>query len=355
MVAVMDDFDAEERPVHQGCMAGFLHLFDRPQILSGRRLHHAPRRLLSSSSGSATPSERSMQLGQATPAPSSPDATPPAAPRPSLQLPPLDLKDGGASSGVSAAPSWRLPRLSLDSRAVVDGRGKYRPREIRTPSPPPRRRRPGWTTGGRPASSRGSWASTPSRFTATEGIQQRMAGRRAARGSSGGRRRSGCRGGRSRRGSGSSTRPSSSARPRRSHANRGRRCRPSRQSRRRRGGRPDVTPDRDPAPGAWCRGGAGSTRARFSRSPPSRRRDTAGRSRFTARSSGAYGSAASRSPRAISRRSSRCSRRCSSRDSSATKHLLLLLLRQCARRRPSSSCARRTAPRRNHLRRRRRG
>ncbi|KAK3118877.1 hypothetical protein QOZ80_9BG0709880 [Eleusine coracana subsp. coracana] len=135
MVAVMDDFDAEERPVHQGCMAGFLHLFDRPQILSGRRLHHAPRRLLSSSSGSATPSERSMQLGQATPAPSSPDATPPAAPRPSLQLPPLDLKDGGASSGVSAAPSWRLPRLSLDSRAVVDGRGKYRPREIRTPSP----------------------------------------------------------------------------------------------------------------------------------------------------------------------------------------------------------------------------
>ncbi|KAK3120222.1 hypothetical protein QOZ80_9AG0683910 [Eleusine coracana subsp. coracana] len=135
MVAVMEDLDGEERPLHQGCMAGFLHLFDRPQILSGRRLHHAPRRLLSSSSGSATPSERSMQLGQATPAPSSPDATPPAAPRPSLQLPPLDLKDGGASSGVSAAPSWRLPRLSLDSRAVVDGQGKYRPREIPTPSP----------------------------------------------------------------------------------------------------------------------------------------------------------------------------------------------------------------------------
>jgi hypothetical protein len=36
--------------VHQGCMAGFLHLFDRPQILSGKRLHHQPRRLLSSSS-----------------------------------------------------------------------------------------------------------------------------------------------------------------------------------------------------------------------------------------------------------------------------------------------------------------
>ena len=40
----------DERPMHQGCMAGFLHLFERPQILSGRRLHHAPRRLMSASS-----------------------------------------------------------------------------------------------------------------------------------------------------------------------------------------------------------------------------------------------------------------------------------------------------------------
>jgi hypothetical protein len=156
MVASAEDVvEAEERPVHQGCMAGFLHLFDRPNI---RRLHHTPRRLLSSSSvrslpcrsiagvsfpcsrwfltlvscvqqGSATPSERSMQLDR-----SSPDATPPpAAPRPSLQLPPLDLKDG---DGHAAPPSWRLPRLSLDSRSVVDGRGKYRPRDIRAPPSP---------------------------------------------------------------------------------------------------------------------------------------------------------------------------------------------------------------------------
>ncbi|KAK8447934.1 hypothetical protein SEVIR_8G178100v4 [Setaria viridis] len=145
MVAMSVDEDEErrldERPMHQGCMAGFLHLFDRPQILSGRRLHGSPRRLMSSgSSGSATPSERSMQLDRATPAPSSPDMTPPAAPRPSLQLPPLDLKDGGGGAGglggIGAAPSWRLPRLSLDSRAVVDARGKLRPREIRT-SPAP--------------------------------------------------------------------------------------------------------------------------------------------------------------------------------------------------------------------------
>jgi hypothetical protein len=76
-----------------------------------------------------------MQLDRATPAPSSPDMTPPAAPRPSLQLPPLDVMDGGGG-GVGTAPSWRLPRLSLDSRAVVDARGKLRPREIRT-SPAP--------------------------------------------------------------------------------------------------------------------------------------------------------------------------------------------------------------------------
>ncbi|KAJ1276069.1 hypothetical protein BS78_05G185700 [Paspalum vaginatum] len=135
MVAMRVDEDEErrldERPMHQGCMAGFLHLFDRPQVLSGRRLHSSQRRLTSASSGSATPSERSMPLERATPAPSSPDMTPPAAPRPSLQLPPLDLKDA-SGMGAGAAPSWRLPRLSLDSRAVVDARGKLRPREIRT-------------------------------------------------------------------------------------------------------------------------------------------------------------------------------------------------------------------------------
>uniref|UniRef100_A0A0E0MGP4 DUF4378 domain-containing protein n=1 Tax=Oryza punctata TaxID=4537 RepID=A0A0E0MGP4_ORYPU len=124
MVAMGAD-EEEERRMHQGCMAGFFHLFDRPQILSGKRLHHQPRRLLSSSSGSATPSERSMQLDRsperATPLPS-PDMTPPAAPRPSLQLPPLEMKDGGGPPAV-----WRLPRL-----------GKLRPRDIRTsPVAPP--------------------------------------------------------------------------------------------------------------------------------------------------------------------------------------------------------------------------
>lgn len=55
------------------------------------------------------------------PLPSSPEMTPPAAPRPSLQLPPLDLKDRGG-----ATASWRLSRLSLDNLVVVDARGKRR-------------------------------------------------------------------------------------------------------------------------------------------------------------------------------------------------------------------------------------
>jgi hypothetical protein len=38
MVASADDVvEAEEQSMHQGCMAGFLHLFDRLKI---RRLHH---------------------------------------------------------------------------------------------------------------------------------------------------------------------------------------------------------------------------------------------------------------------------------------------------------------------------
>jgi hypothetical protein len=107
--------------MHQGCKAGFLQLFGHPKIC---RLHRMPRRLLSSSSGFATLSKWSMQLDR---------SPPPAVPRPSLQLPPLDLKDG---DGHVAPLSWRLPRLSLDNRSMVDDRGKYRPCEIQaSPSP----------------------------------------------------------------------------------------------------------------------------------------------------------------------------------------------------------------------------
>lgn len=45
--------------------------------------------------------------------------------RPSLRLPPLELKDDRAG----AAPSWRLQRLSLDHCAIVNTRGKLQPHE----------------------------------------------------------------------------------------------------------------------------------------------------------------------------------------------------------------------------------
>jgi hypothetical protein len=63
-------------------MAGFLHLFEHPQI---HWLHRTVRHLLSSSSGSAVLSERSMPLERSS---SLPNTTPPTELRPLLQLPP---------------------------------------------------------------------------------------------------------------------------------------------------------------------------------------------------------------------------------------------------------------------------
>ncbi|CAA7388086.1 unnamed protein product [Spirodela intermedia] len=131
-----------------GCMTGFFQIFDRHQILAGRRGIYAAKRLASFPSPApscTSPSERSdssisssskdlpaMILLQAKPHPPElrpPSPEPPAwaeiPPRPSLPLPVFDVKDGRSS--------WKFreaPRLSLDSR--VDVRGKLYPRE-RTP------------------------------------------------------------------------------------------------------------------------------------------------------------------------------------------------------------------------------
>nr|XP_010932839.1 protein LONGIFOLIA 2 [Elaeis guineensis] len=137
---ISDDRSLERQ---MGCMAGFLQLFDRHQIHAGKRLY-ASRRLPSSPvAGSTSPSERSevssvsfVKEIQRSPSleacPSLPESCGPAQSPARLSLPfPLpvsDFKDGQRSS-------WKLreaPRLSLDSRAVVDARGKLRPREIRT-------------------------------------------------------------------------------------------------------------------------------------------------------------------------------------------------------------------------------
>ncbi|PKU85285.1 Protein LONGIFOLIA 1 [Dendrobium catenatum] len=128
-----------------GCMTGFIQLFDRQQILTGKRFYSA-KRLPSSLhvAGSASPSEKSeistfsvfKEVPEYLFSPSPDGSTSslendlptnfPA--RHTLPLPVFEGKDGVKSS-------WKLreaPRLSLDSRANVDAKGKLRPREIQT-------------------------------------------------------------------------------------------------------------------------------------------------------------------------------------------------------------------------------
>ncbi|PKU70404.1 protein LONGIFOLIA 2-like [Dendrobium catenatum] len=140
---IPDERNLEKQIERQmGCMTGFLQLFDRHQILAGKRLYSDKRISSSPTSDSLSPSERSdvsssSFVKAAPPSPSSPSpAGFPSSPenhhqaRPSLPLPlpVFEVKDG-------VKTSWKLreaPRLSLDSRAVFDAWGKLRPREIRT-------------------------------------------------------------------------------------------------------------------------------------------------------------------------------------------------------------------------------
>ncbi|CAL9775528.1 unnamed protein product [Musa acuminata subsp. burmannicoides] len=132
-----------------GCMAGFLQLFDRHHGVAGRRHYSVHRLPTSPTAGSTSPSERSEAssasiLKESHPPPSSPEPCPSspergsAAETPARRSLPLSLPVFEVTDGVST--TWRIrdiPRLSLDSRAVVDARGKLRPREIRTAVPVP--------------------------------------------------------------------------------------------------------------------------------------------------------------------------------------------------------------------------
>ncbi|KAL2323502.1 hypothetical protein Fmac_027881 [Flemingia macrophylla] len=99
-----------EKHIHKqmGCMAGFLQIFDRNQILTGKRAY-TPKRL-----PPATPEKPA-------------GASPPAPPEPKPSLPVLEFKEGTRSSWKF---SREAPRLSLDSRATVDAKGSLQRREI---------------------------------------------------------------------------------------------------------------------------------------------------------------------------------------------------------------------------------
>ncbi|KAK6940762.1 protein of unknown function DUF4378 [Dillenia turbinata] len=119
-----------------GCMAGFLHLFDRHQVLTGKR-HYSAQRLppaLDSRSesekavGSPAPELRSL----APEFPTTPTKTVEAQPKSPLPFPIFEFKAGTRTSWKF---SKEAPRLSLDSRAIVDAKGSLHPREIRTTPP----------------------------------------------------------------------------------------------------------------------------------------------------------------------------------------------------------------------------
>ncbi|KAK8718007.1 hypothetical protein V6N13_045257 [Hibiscus sabdariffa] len=140
-----------------GCMAGFLQIFDRHQNLTGKRLYSTKRLPPSPVSDTTSEEEKVVESpltrefekesqGRLTPSPDrfnqSPVVSELRSPAPeiftptgnrnitSLPLPVFEFKGGSARSPWKF--SKEAPRLSLDSRAVVDGKGSLKPREIRT-------------------------------------------------------------------------------------------------------------------------------------------------------------------------------------------------------------------------------
>lgn len=150
MAGLIQDQNLEKQIEKQiGCMSGFLHIFDRQQILSGKRIYSHKRLPPSTLEGVvavSSPVKSVQSTGTVTPTkspvsplpekahvavrvPESPDrfrsspvpVTPPKSPSP---LPLFEIKEGTMKN------SWKfckeMPRLSLDSRAIVDSKGSLR-------------------------------------------------------------------------------------------------------------------------------------------------------------------------------------------------------------------------------------
>ncbi|EEF41384.1 hypothetical protein RCOM_0991200 [Ricinus communis] len=133
-----------------GCMAGFLQIFDRHQILTGKRLYatkRLPPNVVDSSSEPEKTMESPLEKHQQTRSMPSPDnlkhqqnsplRSPLSESHSKLPLPlqVFELKEGNNKSSPSS--SWKFckeaPRLSLDSRATFDAaKGSLKPKEIRT-------------------------------------------------------------------------------------------------------------------------------------------------------------------------------------------------------------------------------
>lgn len=153
MAGMVQDQNLEKQFEKQiGCMAGFFQLFDRHQLITGKKAYSTkrlpPSKVIdqgSENSAASSPAiSRELSIPRALKHPAtlkpeqsqiasmpelrSPELLPPKSP---LPLPIFELKEGTRSS-------WKFckeaPRLSLDSRATVDAKGSLHPREIRTSS-----------------------------------------------------------------------------------------------------------------------------------------------------------------------------------------------------------------------------
>ncbi|XVF21687.1 hypothetical protein REPUB_Repub12eG0111700 [Reevesia pubescens] len=161
MTGIVQEQNLEKQIGKQmGCMAGFLQIFDRHQILTGKRLYSTRRlpptavnettseqeKTVESSPVISRELEKQPPQGRSAPSPDrskqSPVISELRSPVPELstptenqnksplRLPIFELKEGNARSPWKF--SKEAPRLSLDSRAVVDAKGSLKPREIRT-------------------------------------------------------------------------------------------------------------------------------------------------------------------------------------------------------------------------------
>ncbi|KAL1312154.1 hypothetical protein AAHE18_16G017300 [Arachis hypogaea] len=135
-----DHHDLEKQIQKQmGCMAGFLHIFDRHHMLAGKRIYSAKTLPPGSDTSPEPENNNAVSDVESTHAPSTPERvtqppTPEATtPRPKtpVPLPAFEVKEGTRSPWKF---SREAPRLSLDSRAVVDAKGALHPRQIRTSS-----------------------------------------------------------------------------------------------------------------------------------------------------------------------------------------------------------------------------
>ncbi|KAI3742632.1 hypothetical protein L1987_60321 [Smallanthus sonchifolius] len=128
MTGLMQDQNLEKQIEKQiGCMSGFLHIFDRQQILAGKRIY-STKRLPPATGAAASPeSDKSVQstvIGKLE----KPVVTSPESPA-NLNVFPVFELEGSVKS------SWKfckeMPRLSLDSRATVDSKGSLCRKEVR--------------------------------------------------------------------------------------------------------------------------------------------------------------------------------------------------------------------------------